>query len=287
MYLMPGMSEIDVRSINLNLLPALEALLVEGSVSAAARRAHISQSAMSHSLARLRELFGDPLLVPLGCGLTPTPRALQLRAALPAAFEHLRRALASPEPFDPRTSARTFRVATVDYFELTTLPDVLDHLGEHAPFVRLEIERFSPDVTPALVLGDIDLALFGASQPVPAAGLRRAPLYQDPSQPSHIDSIPHKISKIRQISRPACPESRRIVRQSILQDPLHPPHTIQCVCCQVVCVRRTAGLRHQQPGDSSSFSSRIRQLYRDVNRNAQCRLDSGPCRRGHRYSATT
>lgn len=180
MYLIPDMSDIDIRSINLNLLPALEALLIEGSVSAAARRAHVSQSAMSHSLARLRELFGDPLLTPLGRGLAPTPRALQLRAALPAAFEHLRRALASPEPFDPRTSTRAFRIATVDHFELTTLPDVLEHLGRHAPSVRLEIERFSPDVVPALVVGDIDLALIGASQPVPAAGLRRAPLHEEP-----------------------------------------------------------------------------------------------------------
>lgn len=177
---MPGMSVIDVRAINLNLLPALEALLVEGSVSAAARRVHVSQSAMSHSLARLRELLGDPLLAPLGRGLAPTPRAIQLRAALPAAFEALRRALEPPEPFDPRTSTRAFRVATVDYFELTTLPDVLAYLGKHAPLVRLEIERFSPATVPELVLGDVDLALIGASQAVAPSGLRRAEVYQDP-----------------------------------------------------------------------------------------------------------
>lgn len=180
MYVMPGMSVIDVRAINLNLLPALEALLAEGSVSAAARRVHVSQSAMSHSLARLRELFGDPLLAPLGRGLTPTPRAVQLRAALPAALEQLRLALALPEPFDPRTSTRAFRVATVDYFELTTLPDVLDYLRKHAPAVRLEIERFTPASLPSLVLGDVDLALIGGSQALPPAGLRRAEVYLDP-----------------------------------------------------------------------------------------------------------
>jgi DNA-binding transcriptional LysR family regulator len=135
---------------------------------------------MSHSLSRLRELLGDPLLAPLGRGLTPTPRAVQLRAALPAALEHLRRALAVPEPFDPRTSRRVFRVATVDYFELTTLPDVLDYLRKHAPFVSLEVERFTPALVPALVLGEVDLALIGGSQPIAPAGLRRAALYQDP-----------------------------------------------------------------------------------------------------------
>lgn len=177
---MPGMSVIDVRAINLNLLPALEALLVEGSVSAAARRVHVSQSAMSHSLSRLRELFGDPLLAPVGRGLAPTPRAIQIRAALPAAFEALCRALALPEAFDPRTSTRAFRVATVDYFELTTLPDVLAYLGKHAPLVRLEIERFSPATVPELVLGDVDLALIGASQSIAPSGLRRADVYRDP-----------------------------------------------------------------------------------------------------------
>jgi DNA-binding transcriptional LysR family regulator len=174
------MNEIDIRAINLNLLPALEALLMEGSVSAAARRLHVSQSAMSHSLSRLRDLFGDPLLAPLGRGLTPTPRALQLRAALPTVFEQLRRALASPEPFDPCSSTRVYRVATVDYFELTTLPDVLAYLGKHAPFVRLEIERFTPETVPSLVLGDVDLALIGATHAVPPAGLRRAAIYKDP-----------------------------------------------------------------------------------------------------------
>lgn len=174
------MSEIDVRAINLNLLPALEALLVEGSVSAAARRVHVSQSAMSHSLSRLRELFGDPLLAPLGRGLTPTQRAIQLRSALPAALEQLRLALALPEPFDPRTSTRVFRIATVDYFELTTLPDVLTYLGKHAPSVRLEIDRFTPASVPSLVHGDVDLALIGAMQPIAPSGLRRAAVYRDP-----------------------------------------------------------------------------------------------------------
>src|SRR5688572_12406992 len=97
------MNELDGRTLNLNLLPALEALLVERSVSAAARRMHVSQSAMSHSLARLRELFGDPLLVavPGARGLALTARAAQLLETLPSALEQLNEAIAKPEPFDP------------------------------------------------------------------------------------------------------------------------------------------------------------------------------------------
>lgn len=180
MYVIRDMSNVDARLINLNLLPALEALLLEGSVSAAARRAHVSQSAMSHSLAKLRELFDDPLFVQTGRAMVPTPRARQLAATLPTALDALTRAVATPEQFDPRTSRRTFRVATVDYFELAVLPDVLAHLRTHAPGVSLSVERFSPASVTALAAGEIDLALVGSSAPIPLAGLRRAVLYEDP-----------------------------------------------------------------------------------------------------------
>jgi DNA-binding transcriptional LysR family regulator len=174
------MSNIDVRTVNLNLLPALEALLAVGTVGGAARRMHVTQSAMSHSLGKLRQLFGDPLFVPSGRRLVQTPLAIRLAAELPRALSQLSEALSAPEPFEPRTAVRAFRIATFDYFELTTLPDVIDYIGQRAPGVRLEIERFSPAHLGELVSGDVDLALIGASMPVPQAGLRRQALYDDP-----------------------------------------------------------------------------------------------------------
>jgi DNA-binding transcriptional LysR family regulator len=176
---MNDMSDFDVRSINLNLLPALEALLGEGSVSGAARKVHVSQSAMSHSLAKLRELFGDPLFVAGGGRLHRTPLADRLARELPRALDQLGLAVARPEPFVPASSHRSFRLATLDYFELTALPDVLAYLAKHAPHVNLEIERFSPALVPALVAGDVDLALIGASQALPMTGLSHAPMYED------------------------------------------------------------------------------------------------------------
>lgn len=177
---MVNMSKIDVRAMNLNLLPALEALLVEGSVGGAARRMHVSQSAMSHSLAKLREVFGDPLLVQHGRGLVPTERAVHLLSTLPTAIEGMSAALSAPEPFDPKTSNQVFRLATVDYFELTMLPGVLDYLAKSAPFASLDIERFTPASLTELARGDIDLALVGGSVPHPPTGLRRAALFRDP-----------------------------------------------------------------------------------------------------------
>src|SRR5688572_30102798 len=104
------MSNSDGYTIKLNLLPSLDVLLVERSVSAAARRMHMTQSAMSHSLAKLRELFGDPLLVavPGARGLALTSRAAHLLETLPSALEQLREAIAMPEPFDPRESKQVF-----------------------------------------------------------------------------------------------------------------------------------------------------------------------------------
>ena len=183
------MTRIDVRAINLNLLPALEALLVEGSVGGAARRMHVTQSAMSHSLARLRAVFDDPLLVASGRTMTATPRARRLAAQLPDALDRLASAVAPPEAFDPARSTRAFRIATLDLFELTALPDLLAYLARHAPGVVLEIERFSLAQLPALIAGDVDLALIGASQPIAFGGLRRAELYDDPfaviARPGH------------------------------------------------------------------------------------------------------
>lgn len=68
-----------MNDVDLNLLPALDALLTEGSVTGAARRLGLSTSAMSRTLARLRAMTGDPLLVRAGSGLEPTPRAIAMR----------------------------------------------------------------------------------------------------------------------------------------------------------------------------------------------------------------
>jgi DNA-binding transcriptional LysR family regulator len=174
--------------LNLNLLPALEALLRERNVTAAARRLGMSQSAMSHALARLRDLLGDPLLVVSGRKMAITPRGEQIAAALPDALAVLERALVAPAAFAPATATQRFRVATFDYFELTTLPEVLAYLRRHAPGVDLDVERVDAAAIARLVDGEIDLVLGAESMTMPA-GLRRRTLYRDPfaviARPGH------------------------------------------------------------------------------------------------------
>jgi len=189
---------LDVRAINLNLLPALEALLATRNVSAAARRAHVSQSAMSHTLARLRAVLGDPLLVPEGRALALTPRAARLATTLPAALDGLDRALSPGEPFEPRTTGRTFRLATLDYFELVALEGLLAHLRAHAPHASVWIDRLSAATLPALLAGEVDLALAGEASLPRLPTLARHVLYRDPF--SVLLRAGHPAAKTRSLS---------------------------------------------------------------------------------------
>ncbi|MGH1344886.1 MAG: LysR family transcriptional regulator [Nannocystales bacterium] len=173
------MSTFDVRSFNLNLVSALDALLRHRAVGAAAREVGVSQSAMSHSLAKLREQLGDPLLVPQGRRFELSARARAIAADLPELLDRLGATLGGGASFDPRTAELTIRIATVDYFELTVLPSLMLYLREHAPRIRLSIERLTPDSAALLQSGHLDF-IFGGTMLVHGAGLECAELFQEP-----------------------------------------------------------------------------------------------------------
>ncbi len=107
---------MDIRSSDLPLLVSLCALLEESNVTRAAARLHLSQPALSAQLARLRELFGDPLLIPAenGRGMVATARAAALKEPLREALRQLQSAIENKAPFDPRTARRSFTVAAND-----------------------------------------------------------------------------------------------------------------------------------------------------------------------------
>src|SRR5436190_24162996 len=98
---MPNISNVD-----LNLLLVLHTVLEEASATRAARRLHVTQSAVSNALARLRAIFEDELVVRERHGFTPTPRALELRPRLDALVREASAVLEAPARFDPRTSTR-------------------------------------------------------------------------------------------------------------------------------------------------------------------------------------
>jgi len=148
----------DLSRIDLNLLVILDALLSEQHVTRAAERLHLSQPAVSHALARLRDVLGDPLLVRAGSTLVPTARALELVAPLAEALAQVQSLLA-PNTFDPATARRTFRVAMSDYGAAIILPGLIRTLRREAPGIDLQISHASREgMLDGVLNGDIDLA---------------------------------------------------------------------------------------------------------------------------------
>lgn len=146
-------------AIDMNLLVALDVLLDTRSVTAAARRLSVSQSAMSHQLSRLRALTGDPLLVRTREGMMPTPRAMALSLPVREGLERISSALSERPVWDPGTARRTFHIGTSDYAELVLLPPLMARLSRRAPGVDLFVRALDEDIAAQLSAGAIDIAL--------------------------------------------------------------------------------------------------------------------------------
>jgi DNA-binding transcriptional LysR family regulator len=168
----------NLRAVDLNLLVVLDALLHERHLTRAAARLPMSQPAVSHALARLRTLLGDPLFHRTRGGLRPTPHALALEAPLRDVLAQVRRLLAGAV-FEPAASRRTFRLAMSDYGASVVLPPLVRRLRQDAPGIDLEISYTSRGGMIAGVAdGQLDLALavFGETP----ADIRRAVLFDEP-----------------------------------------------------------------------------------------------------------
>lgn len=127
------------RRLDLNLLVALDVLLQEGSVSRAAQRLNLGQSATSAALGRLREHFQDPLLVPQGRGLEPTALARQLAPKVREVLALAGEVVEACTTFDPAACERRFTLVASDYLAATLLPAVSRELSRLAPKVSLVV----------------------------------------------------------------------------------------------------------------------------------------------------
>lgn len=148
---------MDLRQIDLNLLVALDALLREKHVTRAAQRLSVSQPAMSASLARLRRLLDDPLLVRSGRNLELTSFAESLQGPLRDILARIEQTLSARPGFDPTRDARTFVVAATDYITLVLLRRLMGRLPALAPNVRLQVEPVLHQYADQLRTGEIDL----------------------------------------------------------------------------------------------------------------------------------
>jgi DNA-binding transcriptional LysR family regulator len=154
---------MNLANVDVNLFVVLHAVLEEGSATRAAKRLHVTQSAVSNALARLRELVGDPLVVRSGQGLVPTPRAEALAPHVAAAIGELERALSGGAGFAPATSTRTFVLSAADSYQVRDVPSVAQAFAQHLPRATLRV--VSSDylaVTNGMAAGEIDAAFMPA-----------------------------------------------------------------------------------------------------------------------------
>lgn len=150
---------MNISRIDLNLLVYFDVLLEEANVTKAAGKLGITQPAMSNGLKRLRDMFGDPILIRTSAGMTPTERALELRPAVREALQMIERTVLPQEDFNALDTDRVFRIMTSDYGESTLLPAVLTRLYQLAPNIRLDILTPSDVTFSDLEQGKVDMAI--------------------------------------------------------------------------------------------------------------------------------
>ena len=138
------MNQIDLSRADLNLLVLFEILMEERHAGRSAERLHLSPSAVSHGLGRLRKLLDDPLFLRTPKGLVPTARATELAAPVSEILTRIRAVVSSSAPFDPARSTRRFVIGAPDGTSAVFLPPLLEALGKNAPGIDIGIRQILP-----------------------------------------------------------------------------------------------------------------------------------------------
>lgn len=147
------------RRYDLNLLVVLSAIFEEGSITRASEKLNLTQPAVSHALARLRDVFRDPLFVRRGAAMVPTPMARDIAERVRGALASLS-ALTEPAEFDPVSQPRVFRLALRDVFESVVLPPLMAELEAcGSPIEIHSVRSHRDDIEGELRRGAIDLAV--------------------------------------------------------------------------------------------------------------------------------
>jgi DNA-binding transcriptional LysR family regulator len=162
---------------DLNLLAALDVLLEEQSVTSAAERLHLSVPATSRTLSRIRQAFGDPILVRAGRGLVPTPYALAIKDEVHQVVASSHGLFQAGRPLDPAQLERRFAIRATDALITQFAPPLLERLGVLAPGVTLRFSAEGDEDLPPLRDGQVDLDLGVISDMGPE--VRTMALYSD------------------------------------------------------------------------------------------------------------
>jgi DNA-binding transcriptional LysR family regulator len=174
---MESMPEVNLRSLDLNLLVLLDALITHQSVTKAALAANMSQPAMSRALGRLRVTLGDPILARGADGFVATPRALALRHRLKAVLAEVA-GLVTADQFSPSEWRGSVTIAATDHQTITLLPTLMARIHHEAPCLDLKVVPMLAPMMADLQDGRIHLA-FGIAELALPPGLCAEPLYED------------------------------------------------------------------------------------------------------------
>jgi DNA-binding transcriptional LysR family regulator len=169
---------MNLKSVDLNLLVAFDALMSERSVSRGAAKLGITQSALSHALKRLRIMFGDPLMRRGPRGMEPTERALSLQQPMKAILANIHSIISTKLAFAPATTKRTFKLSMSDAMSVEALPLIVRKLRKTAPNIDLLVTSSGPrDACARIINDEVEIAI-GVFPHVPPELLRRE-LYRD------------------------------------------------------------------------------------------------------------
>ncbi|WP_217166118.1 LysR family transcriptional regulator [Streptomyces sp. AC512_CC834] len=164
-------------NVDLRLLPALDALLQEGSVTGAAERLALSPPAMSRTLAKIRLALGDPVLVRAGRGLVPTPRALELRPKVRALMWEAESLLSPSRQEDLSRVSRTLTIVADEAYAAVLAPALLNRASVEVPLARFAFAVENNHGTAPLREGVVDIEVGVIDEPSPE--LRIEPLFED------------------------------------------------------------------------------------------------------------
>ncbi|WP_334273114.1 LysR family transcriptional regulator [Bradyrhizobium symbiodeficiens] len=166
---------VSLNKLDLNLLRVFSAVMEENSVLRASQRVCLSQSAVSHALARLRGMLDDELFIRTPTGMKPTARALAMAPLIREAWRSLEMAIGSPR-FEPSNSTRQFVIVASELVTTVVVPKLLELLRREAPLVNFIIRPdCGIDLTEQIHLGNVDAAI-GAFSQIPEQ-LRSLPLF--------------------------------------------------------------------------------------------------------------
>ncbi|MFH1806518.1 MAG: LysR family transcriptional regulator [Pseudomonadota bacterium] len=157
---MDNIDHFNLRSFDLNLMIAFDAMMQEMSVTKSAEKLRIGQSAMSHNLSTLRMLLQDDLFVRVGQKMQPTAKARALSGPVRVALAQAQSALKACDVFNPATEIRVFRIGLTGEMEMVLLPELMKRLQNAAPGVKLHSRTVTVDTVDTMMdAGEIDLAV--------------------------------------------------------------------------------------------------------------------------------